>query len=105
MMCLRIALIALALLVPVSAGAQQEERYDYWMSQREMIRYGQQAVFMCNGLFTGNRTIENVFAQELGFLPSPVGTPGGGKLRHRRSAEGGRHRVSGRHACHAGGVP
>ena len=75
---LRTALIALALLVPVSAVAQQEERYDYWKTQREMIRYGQQAVFMCNGLFTSNRTIENVFAQELAFLPSPVGTPSGG---------------------------
>ena len=75
---LQTALIALALLVPVAAIAQQEERYDYWKSQREMIRYGQQAVFMCNGLFTSNRTVENVFAQELAFLPSPVGTPGGG---------------------------
>jgi CubicO group peptidase (beta-lactamase class C family) len=72
------AVIALALLVSVSAVAQQEEHYDYWTSQREMIRYGQQAVFMCNGLFTGNRTIEHVFAQELAFLPDPVGTPRGG---------------------------
>ena len=75
---LQAALITLALLVPAFAAAQQEERYDYWKSQREMIRYGQQAVFMCNGLFTSNRTIENVFAQELAFLPSPVGTPRGG---------------------------
>ena len=73
-----VALIALALLVPVSAVAQQEESYDYWRPQRDMIRRGQQAVFMCNGLFTGNRSIENVFAQELAFLPDPIGTPGGG---------------------------
>ena len=73
-----IALIALALLAPVSAVAQQEESYDYWQPQRDMIRRGQQAIFMCNGLFTGNRTIENVFAQELAFLSSPVGTPTGG---------------------------
>ncbi|MDP7340179.1 MAG: hypothetical protein QF786_12745, partial [Vicinamibacterales bacterium] len=72
------ALIALALLVPVSAVAQQEESYDYWKPQRNMIRRGQQAVFMCNGLFTGNRSIENVFAQELAFLPEPIGTPSGG---------------------------
>ena len=75
---LQTVLTALALLVPVSAVAQQEDRYDYWEPQREMIRYGQQAVFMCNGLFTGNRTIENVFAQELAFLANPVGTPRGG---------------------------
>ncbi|MDP6580685.1 MAG: serine hydrolase domain-containing protein, partial [Vicinamibacterales bacterium] len=72
------ALIALALLVPVAAVAQQEESYDYWKPQRDMIRRGQQAVFMCNGLFTGNRSIENVFAQELAFLPEPIGTPSGG---------------------------
>jgi CubicO group peptidase (beta-lactamase class C family) len=72
------AIVALALLVPVSAVAQQEESYDYWKPQRDMIRRGQQAVFMCNGLFTGNRTIDNVFAQELAFLASPVGTARGG---------------------------
>ena len=73
-----IAVSALALLAPMSAVAQQEESYDYWQPQRDMVRRGQQAIFMCNGLFTSNRTIENVFAQELAFLPSPVGTPTGG---------------------------
>ena len=57
------------------AGAQN---YDYWAPQRDMIRYGQQAIFMCNGLFTSNRTLEQIFAHELKFLPSPVGTPQGG---------------------------
>jgi CubicO group peptidase (beta-lactamase class C family) len=70
-----LALLA-ALAAPVSA--QQEESYDYWRPQREMIRYGQQAILMCNGLFTGERTLEQVFAQELAFLPQPVGTPRGG---------------------------
>ena len=51
-----------------------------------MIRYGQQAIFMCNGLFTGNRSLENVFAQELAFLAQPVGTPSGGDyvINHTR---------------------
>lgn len=31
--------------------AQQELSFDYWQFNREMIRRGQQAVFMCNGLF------------------------------------------------------
>ena len=75
---LQTVLIVLALLMPVSIHGQQEERYDYWKPQREMIAYGQQAVFMCNGLFAGNRTLEHVFAQELAFLPHPVGTPAGG---------------------------
>jgi hypothetical protein len=44
-------LSAAALLVPALA-AQQRESFDYWGPQREMIRRGQQAVLLCNGLFT-----------------------------------------------------
>ena len=33
---------------------------------------------MCNGLFTSNRTLDQVFKQELAFLPEPVGSPSGG---------------------------
>lgn len=58
--------------------AQQNETYDYWQNQRDMIRRGQQAVFMCNGLFTSNRTLEQVFDKELAFFTEPVGTPEGG---------------------------
>lgn len=75
------ALVVLALVLPAAAGAQQqqqEDNYDYWRPQRDMIRYGQQAILMCNGLFTSHRTLEQVFAQELAFLPQPVGTPRGG---------------------------
>jgi CubicO group peptidase (beta-lactamase class C family) len=67
-----------ALVFPAYARSQQEETYDYWQFNRELIRHGQQAIFMCNGLFTSNRTLEEVFAQELAFLPEPVGTPEGG---------------------------
>ena len=71
-------LCALPLCLPLASRAQQEETYDYWQFNRKMIRYGQQAVFMCNGLFTSNRTLEQIFAQELAYLPDPVGTPSGG---------------------------
>ena len=60
------------------ALAQQDQTYDYWQHQREMVRRGQQAVFMCNGLFTSNRSLEQVYEKELAFLPEPVGTPEGG---------------------------
>ena len=74
--------IALAFALPflwsVPSNAQQAETYDYWQFNRQMIEYGQQAIFMCNGLFTSNRTLEQVFEQELAFLPQPVGTPNGG---------------------------
>src|SRR5688500_14499811 len=62
----------------VAQGGGGAQNYDYWARQREMIRYGQQAIFMCNGLFTSNRTLEQIFAHELKFLPTPVGTPQGG---------------------------
>lgn len=66
------------LVLPAPSQAQQREGFDYWAPQREMIRRGQQAILMCNGLFTGNRTLEQVFEQELAFLPQPIGTARGG---------------------------
>jgi hypothetical protein len=70
--------VGMGLALPAHAGSQQEETYDHWRFNRDLIRRGQQAVFMCNGLFTSDRTLEQVFAQELAFLPHPVGTPEGG---------------------------
>ncbi len=81
-------LVASILLTALPAAAQQEETYDYWQPQRQMVRQGQQAIFMCNGLFTSNRTLEQVFAQELAYLPEPVGTAEGGDYdvdRERRA--------------------
>ena len=71
-------LVALVLLLPAVASAQQAQSYDYWRPNRNIIQYGQQAIFMCNGLFTSNRTLEQVFDQELAYLRQPVGTPSGG---------------------------
>ncbi len=67
-----------SLLLPSSALAQQQDSYDYWAPQRAMVARGQQAVFMCNGLFTGGRSLEAVFDQELAFLRNPIGTAEGG---------------------------
>ena len=71
-----LVLIALWLVAPVAT--QQRPAYDYWRAQRQMIERGEQAIFMCNGLFTSNRTLEQVFAQELKYLREPIGTPSGG---------------------------
>jgi CubicO group peptidase (beta-lactamase class C family) len=72
-------LFALVLGLPGILGAQQEETFDYWTYNRDMIRRGQQAILMCNGLFTSNRTLEQVFDQELAFLREPIGDPAGGE--------------------------
>lgn len=60
------------------AFAQQQETYDYARHNRQMIRRGVQAVLLCNGLFTSERSLEQVFGQELAYLGEPVGTADGG---------------------------
>jgi CubicO group peptidase (beta-lactamase class C family) len=72
------ALAALAMLATAPASAQQQESYDYFKFNRDMIQHGVQAVLMCNGLFTSNRTLEQVFQQELAYVRQPVGTARGG---------------------------
>ena len=73
-----ITILNIMLLIPILAVAQQEETYDYWQHQRVMVRRGQQAIFMCNGVFTSNRSLEQVFEQELAFFREPIGTSEGG---------------------------
>lgn len=58
--------------------AQQEENYDYFKYNRDMIQRGVQAILMCNGLFTSDRSLDLVFEQELAYLRQPVGTARGG---------------------------
>lgn len=72
-------------LIPLAALAGQRESYDYWGFDRELIRRGQQALFMCNGLFTSNRSLDQVFARELAYLPEPIGTPSGGDYQVDRA--------------------
>ena len=72
------AFVLLASLVASPALSQQEETFDYWQYDREMIQRGVQAILMCNGLFTSNRTLEQVFDQELAYVREPIGTATGG---------------------------
>jgi CubicO group peptidase (beta-lactamase class C family) len=87
------AILAFLVLLPATARGQQKDSYDYWRVQRDMIQRGQQAIMMCNGLFTSNRTLEQVFAQELAYLRAPVGTAAGGDYevdRQRRAVAVGK---------------
>lgn len=72
------AIIVILLLVPFPLRAQQTDSYDYWQFDRALIQRGVQAVMMCNGLFTSNRSLDQVFDQELKYLRSPIGTAEGG---------------------------
>ncbi|MBE9538863.1 MAG: serine hydrolase [Proteobacteria bacterium] len=73
-------IILFCLLAPqaVLAASQKSKEFDYYSSNRIMIRNGVQAVLMCNGLFTSRRTLEQVFQQELAYLPSKLGSASGG---------------------------
>ena len=71
-------LLLLGLIACSTAFAQQEESFDYWAENRKMISHGVQAILTCNGLFTSNRTLEQVYDQELKYLKNPLGTPAGG---------------------------
>lgn len=74
-------ILRLLLILPLSlsqAYAQQPDGYDYFQANRTMIRNGAQALISCNGLFTSNRALEQVFDQELAILEEPVGSPQGG---------------------------
>jgi len=78
------------LLMLMGAGdiEAEEQGYDYFSANREMIRNGVQAVLTCNGLFTSNRTLEQVFAQELAYMVrfgGRVGTAQGGAYTVDRS--------------------
>ena len=87
-----ICLSPFLLLISSQSFAQQEENYDYWQHQRAMVARGQQAVFMCNGLFTSNRTLEQVFDKELAFFREPIGDANGGDYNvdwERRAVEVG----------------
>ncbi|MCO6487842.1 MAG: serine hydrolase [Phaeodactylibacter sp.] len=70
--------IFIAIFFSCSASAQQQETYDYVKGNRLMIQRGVQAVLLCNGLFTSERSLEQVFGQELAYLDEPVGTADGG---------------------------
>jgi len=67
-------LFSILLLFSNLSFTQQTESYDYDASNREMIQRGVQAILQCNGLFTSNRTIEQVYGQELKYLKKPIGT-------------------------------
>ncbi|MEZ4416466.1 MAG: serine hydrolase [Gemmatimonadota bacterium] len=71
-------LLAVLSLVPAALVAQQQDRYDYWAFNRELVQRGVEAVLMCNGLFTSHRTLDQVFDQELRYVREPVGTAAGG---------------------------
>ncbi|HQU60752.1 MAG TPA: hypothetical protein PLU64_16210, partial [Saprospiraceae bacterium] len=56
-------LLGLVLTTLPPALAQQEETYDYQWCKQEIVDHGMQALLMCNGLFTSDRSLEQLFEQ------------------------------------------
>ncbi|UCG84734.1 MAG: hypothetical protein JSW71_12320 [Gemmatimonadota bacterium] len=73
----RLAFVAATFLLPAVGRAQQEQAYDYFRFNRDMIQHDVQAILTCNRLLTSNRILEQVFQQELAYLWQPGGTPRG----------------------------
>ena len=71
-------LLYFCLSFPLFLTAQQRETYDYFKANEDMIAAGVQAILMCNGLFTSERTLPQVFNQELKYLARPIGSARGG---------------------------
>ncbi len=66
--------LVLLLLVPLTAWAQQKETFDYWQLDKALIWRGVQAFMMCNGVYTSNRTLDQIFEQELAYVWGRPGT-------------------------------
>ncbi len=66
--------VVLLLLVPINSWAQQKETFDYWQFNQAIIWRGVQAFMICNGVFTSNRTVGQVFEQELAYVRGQPGT-------------------------------
>ncbi|MDX1404778.1 MAG: serine hydrolase [Woeseiaceae bacterium] len=73
-------LALLGVLVGSTALGQQQDSYDYFQANRQMIRNGMQALLMCNGLFTGGRTLDDVIEQELAYMQDPRMIGAGGMV-------------------------
>ncbi|MEE4203494.1 MAG: serine hydrolase [Halieaceae bacterium] len=71
MLCRRY-LFPLLMALNCGVSPQASAEYDYFSANRQLIRNGVQAVLTCNGVFTSERSLDQVFAQELAYLGERV---------------------------------
>jgi len=104
----RLLVLAIIMVPSFSTAASQQESYDNFHYQRQMVQRGVQAVLMCNGLFTSHRSLEQVFEQELAYLAEPIGSAEGGDYlvdRDRRAvAVGASDEIPVMHAAFREGI-
>lgn len=80
--CTKIVFFAILFVHP--AYPQQADGYDYHESTQMLIHYGTQALMICNGLFVSNRTLEQIYEQELMLNRMPVLPPSMVKIDKER---------------------
>lgn len=87
----RLALVAASLNLSLTVGrAQQAEQYDYHAPADMIVTMGRQALMICNGLFVSNRTLEQIYEQELKLYRQAVLPPSMVKIdMERRTVEVG----------------
>src|ERR1051326_8345092 len=67
--------VVLVLSVIAIDGQQTATRYDYLRSNEALINAGMQSLFICNGLFVSNRTMEQLYGAELKMGAMPLAPP------------------------------
>lgn len=70
-----IPLVVASILGSQSIPAQPANDYDYNRGTELLVLQGRQALITCNGLFVSNRTLEQVYSQELKLEQAPVVPP------------------------------
>ena len=85
-MILRIVAVILLLSLTGTVSAQQAQRYDYLEPTDRLITAGVQALMICNGLFVSNRTLDQIYEQELKLDRMPVLPPRQVRIDEERKA-------------------
>jgi CubicO group peptidase (beta-lactamase class C family) len=77
-------IVILVLFAAASNGQQASTQYDYHQSNEALINAGMQALFICNGLFVSNRTLDQLHSAELKLDLMPLAPPSELKIDRER---------------------
>lgn len=63
---------AVLMTIALRGGLQGQGRFDYHRVTGEIVWRGTQALKLCNGLFVSNRTVDQIYGQELAGMGDPM---------------------------------
>ncbi len=73
-------------LAPARGLAQTPDSFEYHQPTQMLVHMGTQALMLCNGLFVSDRTLEQIYAQELKLRMMPALPPQMVTIDHERLA-------------------